>query len=190
MKSLTIIKLLHLQCVNWQCCNEDQKWTEDEDEESSDLENRPKTKTKILRNFEKSSKTFEYRNFFEDIWRTEDFRKNLKKIRNCRNICIVKKFWWNWSLLKFQHQKVFSIFIKGIYWFSSFFHQNSFNKRGFYLKNLRNLWPKIFEASKILRLLEMDRRRRRRWIFGQKSSKNEDLRSFVATLSHLGQKWK
>ena len=145
-----------------QCCNEDWKWTKDEDEESLDLENRPKTKTKILQNFEKSSKTFEYRNFFEDIQRTEDFRKNLKKIRNCRNICIVKKFWWNWSLLKFQHQKVFSIFIKGIYWFSSFFHQNSFNKRGFYLKNLWNLWPKIFEALKILRLLEMDRRRRRR----------------------------
>ena len=136
--------------------------------QSSDLENR--LKTKILRNFEKSSKTFKYRNFFEDIQRTEDFRKNLKKIRNCRNICIVKKFWWNWSLLKFQHQKVFSIFIKGIYWFSSFFHQNSFNKRGFYLKNLRNLWPKIFEASKILQLLEMGRRRR--WIFGQKSLKN------------------
>ena len=142
-------------------------------------------KTKILRNFEKSSKTFKYRNFFEDIQRTEDFRKNLKKIRNCRNICIVKKFWWNWSLLKFQHQKVFSIFIKGIYCFSSFFHQNSFNKRGFYLKNLWNLWPKIFEALKILRLLEMDRRRRRRWIFGQKFSKNEDLQSFVATLEGM-----
>ena len=28
----------------------------------------------------------------------------------------------------------------------------------------------------------MDRRRIRRWIFSQKSSKNEDLRSFVATL--------
>ena len=56
-----------------QCCNEDQKWTEDEDEESSGSEKRPKTKTKILRNFEKSSKTFEDRNFFEDIRRIEDF---------------------------------------------------------------------------------------------------------------------
>ena len=84
----------------------------------------------------------------------------------------------------FGHQKVFSIFIKKIYLFSSIFPQNFFNKRGFFLKNLRNLRPKIFEASKILRLLEMGRRRRRRWIFGQKSSKNEDLRSFVATLHH------
>ena len=51
---------------------------EDEDEESLDLENRPKTKTKILLNFEKSLKTFEDRNFFEDIRRIEDFQKNLK----------------------------------------------------------------------------------------------------------------
>ena len=106
----------------------------------------------------------------EGWWRYDWFQVVLK-ICTCRNICIIKKFWWNWSLLKFQHQKVFSIFIKGIYWFSSFFHQNSFNKRGFYLKNLQNLWPKIFEASKILRHLKMNRRWRRRWIFGQKSSK-------------------
>ena len=63
----------------YQCCNEDQKWTEDEDEESSGSEKRPKTKTKILRNFEKSSKTFEDRNFFEDIRRIEDFCQNIKE---------------------------------------------------------------------------------------------------------------
>ena len=50
-----------------QCCNEDQKWTEDE--ESLCSEKRPKTKTKIRWNFEKSLKTFEDRNFFEDIRR-------------------------------------------------------------------------------------------------------------------------
>ena len=44
--------------ITSQCCNEDWKWTKDEDEESSDLENRPKTKT--LRNFEKSSKYFRF----------------------------------------------------------------------------------------------------------------------------------
>ena len=36
-------------------------------------------------------------------------------------------------------------------------------------KNLHNLQSKIFEASKILRHLKMNQRRR--WIFGQKSSK-------------------
>ena len=50
-----------------QCCNEDWKWTKDEDEESSDQENRPKMK--ILRNFEKSLKTFKDMNFFEDLQR-------------------------------------------------------------------------------------------------------------------------
>ena len=68
------------------------------------------------------------------------------------------------------------------------FLQNFFYKKGFYPKNLRDLWPKIFEASKILRQFEMDRRQRRRWIFGEKSSKNEDLRSFVATLTEIGVK--
>ena len=63
-------------CKN-QCCNEDQKWTEDEDEESSGSEKRPKTK--ILRNFEKSSKTFEDRNFFEDIRRIKDFCQHIKE---------------------------------------------------------------------------------------------------------------
>ena len=62
-----------------QCCNEDQKWTEDEDEESSGSEKRPKTKMKILWNFEKSSKTFEDRNFFEDIRRIEDFCQHIKE---------------------------------------------------------------------------------------------------------------
>ena len=53
------------------------------------------------------------------------------------------------------------------------FLQNFFYQKGFYTKNLRDLWPKILEASKILRQFEMDRRRR-------SSAKN--LRSFVATL--------
>ena len=45
----------------------------------------------------------------------------------------------------------------------------------FHLKNLVN--------SKILWQFEMDQRRRQGWIFGQKSSKNKDLQSFVvATL--------
>ena len=61
----------------YQCCNEDQKWTEDE--ESSGSQKRPKTKMKILRKFEKSSKTFEDRNFFEDIQRIEDFCQNIKE---------------------------------------------------------------------------------------------------------------
>ena len=62
-----------------QCCNEDQKWTKDEDEESSGSQKRPKTKTKILRKFEKSLKTFEDRNFLEDIRRIEDFCRNMKE---------------------------------------------------------------------------------------------------------------
>ena len=70
--------LVRLTLVS-QCCNEDQKWTEDEDEESSGSEKRPKTKMKILWNFEKSSKTFEDRNFFEDIRRIEDFCQHKKK---------------------------------------------------------------------------------------------------------------
>ena len=37
------------------------------------IENGPKTKTKILRNSEKSSKTFEDSNFFEDLRRIKDF---------------------------------------------------------------------------------------------------------------------
>ena len=79
--------------------------------------------------------------------------------------------------------KKFSQFLsKKQTYFLPFSLKISSTKDDFFLKNLRNLRPKIFEASKILRLLEMGRRRRRRWIFGQKSSKNEDLRSFVATL--------
>ena len=133
-----------------QCCNEDWKWTEDEDEESSDLENRPKTK--ILQNFEKSSKTFEDRNFFEDIRRTEDFQKNWKE-----NVHFKKYVMWKNSdeidhYKNFGHQKFFSFSIQKIDPFSSIFPQNFFNKRWFFLKNLRNLRPKIFEASKILRL--------------------------------------
>ena len=45
------------------------------------------------------------------------------------------------------------------------FLQNFFYKKGFYPKNLRDLRPKIFEASKILRQFEMDQRQRQRWIF-------------------------
>ena len=44
------------------------------------IENGPKTKTKILRNFEKSLKTFKDRNFFEDIRRIEDFCQNIRSI--------------------------------------------------------------------------------------------------------------
>ena len=44
----------------------------------------------------------------------------------------------------FGHQKVFSIFIQKIDLFSSIFPQND----DFFLKNLRNLRHKIFEASK------------------------------------------
>ena len=62
-----------------QCCNEDKKWTKDEDEEASGSEKRPKMKTKILWNFEKSLKTFKDRNFFEDIRRIEDFCQNIKE---------------------------------------------------------------------------------------------------------------
>ena len=54
--------------IPWKC-NEDWKWTKHKGEESLDLENRPKVKTKILQNLEKSSKTFEDRNFFEDTSR-------------------------------------------------------------------------------------------------------------------------
>ena len=62
------------------------------------------------------------------------------------------------------------------------FLQNFFNKKGIFPKNLRDLWPKIFEALKILQQFEMDQRQRQRWIFGQKFLKNEDLQSFVVTL--------
>ena len=72
-------KLCRCSLCQEQCCNEDQKRTEDEDEESSGSEKRPKTKMKILRNFEKSSKTFEDRNFFEDIRRIEDFCQHIKE---------------------------------------------------------------------------------------------------------------
>ena len=46
------------------------------------------------------------------------------------------------------------------------FLQNFFYKKGFYSKNLQDLQPKIFEASKILGQFEIDQRQRRRWIFG------------------------
>ena len=49
---------LHCKSTMEQCCNEDQKWTKDEDEDSSGSEKIPKTKTKILQNFEKFLKTF------------------------------------------------------------------------------------------------------------------------------------
>ena len=62
-----------LSVCSKQCCNEDWKWTEDEDKDSLDLESR--LKMKILRNFEKSSKTFEDRNFFEDIRRICNLRR-------------------------------------------------------------------------------------------------------------------
>ena len=47
--------------------------------ETSGSEKRLKTKMKILWNFEKSSKTFEDRNFFEDIRRIEDFCQHIKE---------------------------------------------------------------------------------------------------------------
>ena len=81
-----------------QCCNEDWKWTEDEDEESSGLQKRPKTKTKILQNFEKSSKTFEDSNFFEDIRRIEDFCQHIKKNMQSEKYVLWKIVWWYWPL--------------------------------------------------------------------------------------------
>ena len=48
-----------------QCCNEDWKWTEDEDEESSDLENRPKTRRRF----------FGIWKIFEDLRRLEFLRR-------------------------------------------------------------------------------------------------------------------
>ena len=36
------------------------------------------------------------------------------------------------------------------------FLQNFFYKKGFYPKNLLDLWPKIFKASKILQQFEME----------------------------------
>ena len=53
--------------ISIQCCNEDWKWTEDEYEDSSVFENRPKTNTKNLRPFKNSLKIFEDYKFFEDM---------------------------------------------------------------------------------------------------------------------------
>ena len=64
--------------IMYQCCNEDWKWTEDEYEDSSVSENRPKTNTKNLRQFKISSKIFEDCKFFEDLRRYEDFQRKMK----------------------------------------------------------------------------------------------------------------
>ena len=93
--------------------------------------------------------------------------KNLMKLTSIK-ILDIKKFFW--------------IFIQRIYLFSFNFPLNFFNKSRFFLKNLQNLWPKIFEALKIFQLLDMFRRQRWRCIFCQKSLKNKDLQSFVETL--------
>ena len=79
-----------------QCCNEDWKWTEDE--ESLGSEKRAKTKTKILRNYEKSSKTFEDRNFFKDIRRIKDFCRNIKENMQSEKYASWKIVWWYWPL--------------------------------------------------------------------------------------------
>ena len=160
------------------------------------IENGPKTKTKnlriwkidrrrrrrffgILKNLRRPSKIGISSKIFEE---PKIFRRIERKMRNLKSMFCEKNSDEIDHYKNFGHQKFFSFSIQKINPFSSIFPQNFFNKRWFFLKNLRNLRPKIFEASKILRLLEMGRRRRRRWIFGQKSSKNEDLRSFVATL--------
>ena len=133
----------------------------------------------ILKNLRRPSKIGISSKIFEE---PKIFRRIERKMRNLKSMFCEKNSDEIDHYKNFGHQKFFSFSIQKTDPFSSIFPQNFFNKRWFFLKNLRNLRPKIFEASKILRLLEMGRRRRRRWIFGQKSSKNEDLRSFVATL--------
>ena len=55
-------------------------------------------------------------------------------------------------------------------------------KQTYFPSKFRNLLPKIFEATKILYFWKWAKDEDKRWIFGQKSPKNEDLQSFVATL--------
>ena len=66
------------------------------------------------------------------------------------------------------------------------FLQNFFNKKGIFPKNLQDLWPKIFKASKILQQFEMDQRRRRR-IFGfRKIMYREKLSYDICIFKNLG----
>ena len=111
--------------------NEDWKWTEDEDEESSDLENGPKTKTKILRNFEKSSKIGISSKIFEE---PKIFRRIERKMRNLKSMFCEKNSDEIDHYKNFGHQKFFSFSIQKINPFSSIFPQNFFNKRWFFLK--------------------------------------------------------
>ena len=72
-----------------QSCNEDWKWTEYEDEDSSDSGNGPKTNTKILRQFKKSLKIFEDFKFFEYLRRCEDFSRGVEKFCHLKtSLCL------------------------------------------------------------------------------------------------------
>ena len=150
------------------------------------IENGPKTKTKnlriwkidrrrrrrffgILNNLRRPSKIGISSKIFEE---PKIFRRIEREMHNLKSMYCEKNSDEIDHYKNFGHQKVFSIFIQKnrpiFFHFPSKFLQQ---KMIFFWKNLRNLRPKIFEASKILRHLKMNRRWRRRWIFGQKSSK-------------------
>ena len=83
-----------------------------------------------------SSKMLEEPKIF---WRIERKMRNLKNMHCEKNSDEIDHY------KNFGHQKVFSIFIQKIDLFCSIFPQNFFNKRWFFLKNLRNL--RSFEDS-------------------------------------------
>ena len=150
------------------------------------IKNGLKTKMKNLRVQKKEQRRRFFR-ILKNLWRPSKIEISSKIFEESK-ICNLKSMYCEklsddiglYKSLGYQMFSQFSSKESAHCW--SIFLQNFFYKKGFFPKNLRDLWPKIFKASKILQEFEMDRRWRRRLIFGQKSSKNEDLWSFVATL--------
>ena len=106
---------------------------------------------KILWNFEKSLKTIKVRNFSKDMQRIKDFCQNIKEKCAIQKVCIVTNYLMILASIKIWDVNMFSQFSsKECAHFLLIFLQNFFYKRGFFPKNLWNLWPKIFKASEIL----------------------------------------
>ena len=96
-----------------------------------------KTKTNNLRVWteyrEDSSKNFKDKNFFEDVWRIEDFCNNTK------GKCAIQKlmlriFWEYWLLLEFWTSNVFHFSLKESVHFCLIFLQNFSYRRRFLTK--------------------------------------------------------